>query len=376
LTNDIILIIECCKISPNTVLIEKQIDHIKDWNSFISLAYSHGIFPLIYKTLKNYDKKIPSEILNSMKYKYMNIVKQNMLMTNELINVTKLLKENGIESIAFKGPVLSHLAYGDITLRQYVDLDILVDEKNVIKTYELLTNSNYSVEVEKSFLSNHLFMSKEIDITFSKNTISLELHWNLFKSNLLIDKNKINKLLDYEKYSINNKEIKSLKKDILFIYLCIHGSKHCWERLEWLNDINNLFNKYYKKNKNLEKLIKIAKLLEVDIILITTLNLVNQLFDTRIGDFYTNNYNLNKNIHNICNSYNKKNETEYEKNKKSFFFLLYLHKGYLKKTKFIFIEFFTLKNRDIIINLPKSFFFMYYIIKIIRLIKKYFKLKL
>ena len=50
-----------------------------------------------------------------------------MLLTSELIKIMKLLEENDIKAIAFKGPTLAQLAYGDVTLRQYVDLDLLVE---------------------------------------------------------------------------------------------------------------------------------------------------------------------------------------------------------------------------------------------------------
>ena len=59
-------------------------------------------------------------------------------MTSELIKVMKLFEENGVEYISFKGPVLSQLAYGDITLRQYVDLDILIKKEDLRKADNLL----------------------------------------------------------------------------------------------------------------------------------------------------------------------------------------------------------------------------------------------
>ena len=71
-----------------------------------------------------------------MKQHYMDIVKQNMLMTSELIKVLKILEENNIEAISFKGPVLSQLAYGDVVSRQYCDLDILIN----IKDFESVVN--------------------------------------------------------------------------------------------------------------------------------------------------------------------------------------------------------------------------------------------
>ena len=49
-----------------------------------------------------------------------------MLMSAELIRIMKLLEKNDIKALAFKGPVLSQMVYGDITLRQYVDLDVLI----------------------------------------------------------------------------------------------------------------------------------------------------------------------------------------------------------------------------------------------------------
>ena len=102
------------------------------------MTYSHGVFPLVYNTLKIYDDLIPHEQISYMKQTYMDIVKQNMLMTSELIKVMKLFKENDIESIAFKGPTLSQNAYGNISLRQYCDLDILLKKDDVYKVYDLL----------------------------------------------------------------------------------------------------------------------------------------------------------------------------------------------------------------------------------------------
>ena len=82
------------------------------------MAYSHGIFPLVYRSLKEFQQLIPDDIFIRMKQHYMDIVKQNMLMTSELIKVLKILEENNIEAISFKGPVLSQLAGPFIILCQ------------------------------------------------------------------------------------------------------------------------------------------------------------------------------------------------------------------------------------------------------------------
>ena len=120
---------------------------IENWEGFVSLAYSHGIFPLVYRTLKEYAHLIPEYIFAHMKQNYMDIVKQNMLMTSELIKVIKILEENGIEAISFKGPVLSQMAYGDVVSRQYCDLDILVKEKDLNKSFDILVENSSKVNL-------------------------------------------------------------------------------------------------------------------------------------------------------------------------------------------------------------------------------------
>ena len=56
----------------------------------------------------------------------MDIVKYNMLLTSELIKIMKILEENDIKAIAFKGPPLAQPPSDDLTLRHSVHLALLV----------------------------------------------------------------------------------------------------------------------------------------------------------------------------------------------------------------------------------------------------------
>ena len=59
-------------------------------------------------------------------------------MTVELNKILKLLKANNIDTIPYKGPVLASLAYGDIALRQFQDLDISINQSDIFKTKDIL----------------------------------------------------------------------------------------------------------------------------------------------------------------------------------------------------------------------------------------------
>ena len=43
-----------------------------------------------------------------------------------------------------------------------------------------------------------------------------------------------------QEVKLNGHPIPTFSNENLLYYLCIHGSKHLWERIEWINDIDLL----------------------------------------------------------------------------------------------------------------------------------------
>lgn len=306
----------------------------------------------------------------------MNIVKQNMLMTNELINVTKLLKENGIESIAFKGPVLSHLAYGDVVSRQYVDLDILVDKSLLIKTQDILESNNYFQKYKLEEYQKEKLKDVVHDISFTnkKNNVDIELHWTLSSGEFFIDLEKLNYLEDIKKYYINNSEVNIFLNEKLFIYLCVHGYKHLWERIEWLVDIYYLLE---KNNLNIEKIIKMSREIDSDRIVLSTLVICQKLFGftVKLKNILDEDYNLitksnhfyDKLIKDYCLNNNNNNNREIS------FSQFYMLKSFSYRKKYV-ISFFIPTQKDFeVIKLPRFLYFIYYLIRPINIIIRYFK---
>lgn len=298
MSTEIKLIIECCKTTKNTQQLTEYINKIEDWDSFISLAYSHGIFPLVYKSLKDFTHLIPENIFTYMKQNYMNIVKQNMLMTSELIKITKILEENNIEAISFKGPVLSQLAYGDVISRQYCDLDILVDEKYIDKICSLLKEKDYQFD---EILLKKIFENKSIfhDITiYKENIVNIEFHWRLFSDEYKTDFNNLD-LAKYITYlEISDIQLKIFKNELTLLYLSIHGVKHNWERVEWLVDIVKLIE---NSSLNWDEVFHIAKITKNEKILFTTLKLCTYILDLELNDLVKSKFD--KKIENFAKSF-------------------------------------------------------------------------
>lgn len=375
LSNEIALIIECCKEDQDQNAITKYINNISDWDKFRKLSYTHGVFPLIYKTLKNYS--IQQEQLQQLQQTNLEIVKKNMLLTSELIKVMQLLEDNGIEALAFKGPVLSQMAYGDVVSRQYVDLDILVKEDDLKKTYNLFLQNEYDTKIESEYLDNELFKQKNSDIQFisQKSNVLIEVHWKLFRSNFANKIDLTKTLYMSNLCNLNGQNIKVFSNEVLFVYLCMHGSKHGWERIEWLVDIQRFLANY--ENLDWNKIYNLAKMLECTLMVSLGLYLCNKYFAT---DILTTNFSIKspiikklelQTIHYWNDSLVK--QSEVERNYKKFIYHYVLNDTLYLKMKFVFNTSFSINNGDIsTINLPKGLYFMYYFIKPIRLMSKYF----
>jgi len=165
-----------------------------------------------------------------------------MLMSAELLRIMKLLESNGIEALVFKGPALAQMAYGDITMRQFGDLDVFVHREDIVNISNILSNDRYAPRVDKKYFSNNAFLDVSSDCQFfnDKQSILVEIHWTVFRKAFLKKMQKIDLWDKPSKVSINHYDVETFGTEALLLYLCMHGSKHTWERLGWIVDIDRL----------------------------------------------------------------------------------------------------------------------------------------
>ena len=235
------LLIECCRHEPSNIKLEEYAEKIINWNAFLESAYAHGVYPVVAKALKSI-AVIPEFVKLTLKSTNLEIARRNMSMTVELLRVMKLFQENNISALAIKGPTLSQIIHGDITTRQYADIDILVEEDHLYNAACILTEKDYTFDYSIDFTKNKGLLKATKDITLSKKgpNIDLELHWRLF-SGRLFKKSNIDLFRDNSQFiTIYQQKVTTLDNTVLLLYLLLHGSKHLWERLEWIVDIDRL----------------------------------------------------------------------------------------------------------------------------------------
>jgi hypothetical protein len=242
MSREIELVLSCAKPRPDWATKERisgLLDGEIDWNRVLSLAFRHRIPLLLYSNLMSTSSdKLSSEIVSKLQNAYHKNAVRNLLLTRELLRLIGIFEDNGILMVPFKGPILAMQAYGDLTLRSFGDLDVMVHKEDVFKARDLLTSQGYGPVQNCTTHQGLVLLTRECEYAlFCRDTLTLiELHWKFLEGFLSVpfDDGLWSRLCTVE---LEGRKIKSFSPEYLVLYLCAHGAKHRWSELRMMSDL-------------------------------------------------------------------------------------------------------------------------------------------
>ena len=118
-----------------------------DWPRFMELATNHHVLPLVWRALKSAQGKapVPADWLARLRVFQTAIAAHNLRATALLLRLQHLMESHGIRLVPIKGPVLARLAYGDVALRQFEDLDLIVRRPDLLCAVDLLERDGFGL---------------------------------------------------------------------------------------------------------------------------------------------------------------------------------------------------------------------------------------
>ena len=143
-----------------------------DWPAFLRLAEYHGVRPLVHQALA---ETAPPELTQFFRAHTIN----TLVLTAELLRILRLLDAQGIRAVPFKGPALAQSLYGDLALREFCDLDLLVRETDLRNARELLEAQGYRLDFALDPRDEAAYIRDEQDyqLRHPAKGILIELHW-------------------------------------------------------------------------------------------------------------------------------------------------------------------------------------------------------
>lgn len=212
-----------------------------DWEFVVNEAAVNSILPLVARQISAVapDVAPPSQIDRLTKAARANALR-SLTLTAELIKITYLLRAAGIQAMPYKGPVLAVQAYGDVALREFEDLDIILRQRDMAGVNEIAKNLGYRPQHAWVFDSGRTsaVVPGEYDYRDQARGMVVEFHTELTLRHFPVrpDLDEMSQRL--VPVMLSGHKIRTFASEDMLPLLCIHGSKDFWERISWIADIS------------------------------------------------------------------------------------------------------------------------------------------
>lgn len=219
-----------------------------DWEYLFLLARRHAVVSLLYLQLNQHAANlVPAGALRQFKHYHLENAARNTVLTAELSRLVSLFANAGIAAIPYKGPLLGLFAYGNPALRRFVDLDVIVKKSDVVQARQILLDEGYAAAKDLTLGQQELLLRTQHNLQFSRDNrrLIVELHWevapHLFASSVSAEDFWSN----LTTIDLNGTQMLTLSAEDLMFSLCVHGSRHLWERLAWICDVAELISRHH-----------------------------------------------------------------------------------------------------------------------------------
>lgn len=212
-----------------------------DWDSVTALARIHGVTPLLSPTIAALEAA-PPDALHRLEVADSARRLRNLQAAGELVRVLSELESRGIRAVPYKGPVLAEIAYGDLALREFADLDVLVDAGNVVAAQDCLASIGYSADanVTPRRLRHLISHGHDLKLESARGSIAVEVQWRIADQADMAAPAVAPMLERAVEATVGGRTVPSLSPEDLMLVLCVHGGMHLWERLGWACDVAEL----------------------------------------------------------------------------------------------------------------------------------------
>jgi hypothetical protein len=234
----------CC--SEPTISRQHQLSQVLannfDWDKMLKLAEHHRIISRIYTVLVAYSALVPVHVIDVLRFRTQTNARQALFLTAKLFCILDHLESCGIVALPYKGPALAQILYGDITARQFGDLDLLVRKSDVACAKTALLELGYRSSLNLSAREEKAYLVSGYEYTFNseRGRNLAELKWQILPRFYSVGFDIDAILRRAVTVDVDGRAVRTLCAEDQFLILCVHAAKHAWGQLSLICDIAQL----------------------------------------------------------------------------------------------------------------------------------------
>jgi len=247
LSPEFLLTAACCRWPPSEArdtALRTAASGVTDCNRFLTTVKRHRVLGLVNQALSTAAIPVSSSVAEELATRAKRVVRRNMLLTGEAARLQRLFAAAGIPSLVLKGIAVAQLAYGSLGTKQTMDLDLLVPQQHAEAAWQILEREGFMpASPTKHFTAMQrralIRYGKDVELARSGLRFRVDLQWRAAYNPTLL--RGIDAHSPAQDVAVGDGlNVRTLARDDLFAYLCVHGAQHAWSRLKWLADLNAL----------------------------------------------------------------------------------------------------------------------------------------
>ncbi|TWV93293.1 nucleotidyltransferase family protein [Chitinophaga pinensis] len=187
LNNEVTVVVLCCKVYLQTSAISDLktfiCQHPIQWQQVYQLSTKHRVRPLVFQILSKLPAEVPADILQRFRAYCREFLLFAVDRHQEAARVVHLLAEQGIAARHYKGTDYALLLYRDIGMREFTDIDIVIDSDQADRVRAIMQAEGYEMYLEKYFRKYPAHFRRHIkEVNFGKRCprgkrFSFEFHY-------------------------------------------------------------------------------------------------------------------------------------------------------------------------------------------------------
>lgn len=214
-----------------------------DWERVFDLGRGHGVLPILNRTLgSRFADEIPGTVISTLEKRTRSTALRNLRLGDELHAIADVFDDAGIRWLPFKGPVLAQAAYGDIGLREFKDLDVLVHRDDASQAVDLLETLGYELAIDGPRLDDSPLLGGPFtkplltEYTLWRGDTEVELRCSVGQADRPFSPAFQTLWSRRETVDVAGRELPALCPADRLLVLAFHGTKHNWHLLKWVCD--------------------------------------------------------------------------------------------------------------------------------------------
>jgi len=223
--------------SPDFVRARQLLDEGVDFRDVLDAAQKHSLRPQLIRSLAELGgARVPPEARSSLESFRQLHSAMSLANAEQLGRIADALAARGVRFAAFKGVTLAIILYGDLSAREYTDIDLIVPSEALDAAEDVVEALGY-VNDHSDRHFRHAFQGYQRQLAFTHpDRATVDLHWDFTGNHLPFPLSSADIWGALATVKVGHRPVPAIAGTDLALLLAGHGTKERWRSLGWVVD--------------------------------------------------------------------------------------------------------------------------------------------